>query len=70
MWPILAGTGPEKGPKSPTVNHRGNVRRKVRSKSVAKDGLIHLSPVDVGEIRSENPQRFQFDRSLLPILPG
>ena len=49
----------EKGPKSPTVNHRGNVRRKVRSKSVAKDGLIHLSPVDVGEIRSENPQRFE-----------
>ena len=49
----------EKGPKSPTVNHRGNTHRKVRSKSIAKDGLIHLSPVDVGEIQTEDLQRFE-----------
>ena len=49
----------KKGPKSPTVNHRGNTHRKVRSKSVAKDGLIHLSPVDVGEIQTEDLQRFE-----------
>lgn len=49
----------EKGPKSPTVNHRGNAKRKVRSKSIAKDGLIHLSPVDVGEIQTDDPQRFE-----------
>ena len=49
----------KKGPKSPTVNHRGNTRRKVRSKSFAKDGLIHLSPVDVGEIQTEDLQRFE-----------
>ena len=49
----------KKGPKSPTVNHRGNTHRKVRSKSLAKDGLIHLSPVDVGEIQTEDLQRFE-----------
>ena len=49
----------KKGPKSPTVNHRGNTHRKVRSKSIAKDGLIHLSPVDVGEIQTEDLQRFE-----------
>ena len=49
----------KKGPKSPTVNHRGNTQRKVRSKSIAKDGLIHLSPVDVGEIQTEDLQRFE-----------
>ena len=49
----------KKGPKSPTVNHRGNTRRKVRSKSIAKDGLIHLSPVDVGEIQTKDLQRFE-----------
>ena len=49
----------EKGPKPPTVNHRGNTHRKVRSKSIAKDGLIHLSPVDVGEIQTEDLQRFE-----------
>lgn len=49
----------KKGPKSPTVNHRGNSHRKVRSKSLAKDGLIHLSPVDVGEIQTEDLQRFE-----------
>ena len=49
----------KKGPKSPTVNHRGNTHRKVRSKSIAKDGLIHLSPEDVGEIQTEDLQRFE-----------
>ena len=49
----------KKGPKSPTVNHRGNTHRKVRSKSIAKDGLIHLSPVDVGEIQTKDLQRFE-----------
>ena len=49
----------KKGPKPPTVNHRGNTHRKVRSKSLAKDGLIHLSPVDVGEIQTEDLQRFE-----------
>ena len=49
----------KKGPKPPTVNHRGNTHRKVRSKSIAKDGLIHLSPVDVGEIQTEDLQRFE-----------
>ena len=48
-----------KGPKSPTVNHRGNAQRKVRAKSMAKDGLVHLNPVEVGEIQIEHPLRFE-----------
>ena len=48
-----------KGPMSPTVNHRGNTHRKVRIKSTAKNGLLHLNPVEVGEIQTENPLRFE-----------
>ena len=48
-----------KGPKLPTINHRGNAKRKVRMKSAAKDGLVHLNPVDVGEIQIANPLRFE-----------
>lgn len=48
-----------KGPKSPTVNHRGNARRKVRSKSLAKDGLVYLNPTEVGDIQTEDTNRFQ-----------
>jgi len=50
---------PPKPPKSPTVNHRGNVARKVRRTTSAKDGLIHLQTTDVGEIVTEDSQRFE-----------
>ena len=48
-----------KDPKSPTINHRGNVARKVRHSASAKDGLIHLTPTDVGEIVTEDSKRFE-----------
>ena len=48
-----------KGPKSPTVNHSGNSRRKVRSKSMVKDGMLHLNTVEVGEIQTTDPNRFE-----------
>ena len=50
---------PPKPPKSPTINHRGNVARKVRPASSVKDGLVHLSPTDVGEIVTEDSKRFE-----------
>ena len=50
---------PPKPPKSPTINHRGNVARKVRRTTSAKDGLVHLQPIDVGEIVTEDSQRFE-----------
>ena len=50
-----------KNPKSPTVNHRGNVARKVRQSTSAKDGLIHLTSTDVGEIVTEDSKRFEKD---------
>ena len=46
-------------PQSPTVNHRGNVARKVRRTGSIKDGLIHLNPTDVGDIVTEDSQRFE-----------
>ena len=46
-------------PQSPTVNHRGNVARKVRRTGSVKDGLIHLNPTDVGDIVTEDSQRFE-----------
>ncbi|MEE2747451.1 MAG: DUF835 domain-containing protein [Candidatus Thermoplasmatota archaeon] len=48
-----------KNPKSPTVNHRGNVARKVRQSASVKDGLIHLSSTEVGEIVTEDSNRFE-----------
>ena len=60
--PIVIEEEPQeivKEPKAPTVNHRGNARRKVRAKSVAKDGLIYLNPVEVGDIRTEDSNRLQ-----------
>ena len=42
------------GPRPPTVNHRGKTARKVRRKRLSKNGLVHLSPVDVGDILSED----------------
>jgi len=50
-----------KDPKSPTINHRGNIARKVRRTSPAKDGLIHLNPAEVGEISTEDPNRLVKD---------
>ena len=50
---------PPKPPKSPTINHQGNVARKVRPASSVKDGLVHLSPTDVGEIVTEDSKRFE-----------
>ncbi len=50
---------PPKGPQSPTVNHRGNVARKVRRTPEAKDGLIFLNPQDVGEMAVEDGNRFE-----------
>ncbi|MEE3310478.1 MAG: DUF835 domain-containing protein, partial [Candidatus Thermoplasmatota archaeon] len=52
---------PPKSPKSPTINHRGNVARKVRRATSAKDGLVHLQATDVGEIVTEDSQRFEKD---------
>ncbi|MCH2637015.1 MAG: DUF835 domain-containing protein [Candidatus Thalassarchaeum sp.] len=46
-------------PQSPTVNHRGNVARKVRRTGSVKDGLVHLNPTDVGDIVTEDSQRFE-----------
>ena len=46
-------------PQSPTVNHRGNVARKVRRTGSVKDGLVHLHPKDVGDIVTEDSQRFE-----------
>ena len=48
-----------KNPRSPTINHRGNVARKVRQSTSAKDGLIHLTPTEVGEIVTEDSKRFE-----------
>ena len=48
-----------KNPKSPTINHRGNTVRKVRRTSSAKDGLVFLNPTEVGEIISEDSNRFE-----------
>ena len=50
-----------KDPKSPTINHRGNVARKVHQSASAKDGLIHLTTTDVGEIVTEDSKRFEKD---------
>ena len=50
-----------KDPKHPTINHRGNTARKIRRTPSAKDGLIHLNPTDVGEIITEDPNRFEKD---------
>ena len=48
-----------KGPQSPTVNHRGNVARKVRRAAVAKDGLTFLKPQEIGDMAIENGNRFE-----------
>ncbi|MDE0707928.1 MAG: DUF835 domain-containing protein [Candidatus Poseidoniales archaeon] len=48
-----------KDPKPPTINHRGNIARKIRRTSSPKDGLIHLNPTDVGEIITEDGNRFE-----------
>jgi len=50
-----------KDPKSPTINHRGNIARKVRRTSHIKDALIHLNPAEVGEIVIEDSNRFEKD---------
>ena len=50
---------PPKGPRNPTVNHRGNVARKVRRSATAKDGLIHLPSVEVGQISTSDSTRFE-----------
>ncbi|PDH26811.1 MAG: hypothetical protein CND85_02250 [Marine Group II euryarchaeote MED-G33] len=50
-----------KGPKSPSINHRGNVARKVRRTTSPKDGLIFLKPMDIGEIISEDSNRLEKD---------
>ena len=50
-----------KNPKSPTINHRGNVARKIRRTSSPKDGLIFLKPTDVGKIVSEDSNRLKKD---------
>mgnify|MGYP003322997770 FL=1 len=52
---------PTNPPKPPTINYRGNVARKVRPSSSAKDGLVHLTPTDVGEIVTEDSKRFEKD---------
>jgi len=48
-----------KNPKSPTINHRGNIARKVRRASSAKDGLVFLNPTEVGEITVDDSNRFE-----------
>jgi hypothetical protein len=50
---------PPKPPKSPTINYRGNIARKVRRSPSAKDGLVHLTPTEVGEILVEDSTRFE-----------
>ena len=50
---------PPKPPKSPTINHRGNVARKIRRTPSVKDGLVHLTPTEVGEILTEDSKRFE-----------
>lgn len=52
---------PSKGPKSPSINHRGNVARKVRRTTPPKDGLIFLNPTEIGEIISEDSNRLEKD---------
>jgi len=48
-----------KNPKSPTINHRGNIARKVRRAPSAKDGLVFLNPTEVGEIIADDSNRFE-----------
>jgi len=48
-----------KRPKSPTINHRGNVARKVRQSVSVKDGLLHLPSTEIGEIVTEDSKRFE-----------
>ena len=60
---VLSESIPEEpkysGPRPPTVNHRGKTARKVRRKKSSRNGLIHLTPVDVGDILSEDTGKFK-----------
>jgi hypothetical protein len=57
--PEVVVVEPPNPPKSPTINHRGNVARKIRRAPSVKDGLVHLKPTDVGEILTEDSKRFE-----------
>jgi hypothetical protein len=57
MPPPVSLPVPSKGPKAATVNHRGNAKRQVRPSLHTKDGLLHISPTEVGAIAEQDSNR-------------